>query len=106
MMQNINKNYKGKDITLEEMVERVNFLQKLKIPFGVFLVGLTVAVFVLETLAHLNPESRELLRTVMFIMVMLCWVFLILGYLIYGRRLIKLMPFQLTKKVTRVMCQI
>eukprot|EP00027_Filamoeba_sp_ATCC50430_P008463 CAMPEP_0168560250 /NCGR_PEP_ID=MMETSP0413-20121227/10961_1 /TAXON_ID=136452 /ORGANISM="Filamoeba nolandi, Strain NC-AS-23-1" /LENGTH=259 /DNA_ID=CAMNT_0008591541 /DNA_START=249 /DNA_END=1024 /DNA_ORIENTATION=+ len=102
MMKSINMNYKGKEVTVEDMVERVQFLQKLKIPFGVFLVLLTIAVYALMTAARLNSKYVVPLFAVLYALIGLCWLMLLAGFLIYGRRLIRLMPFELTKKVSRL----
>mmetsp|Transcript_13738 Transcript_13738/g.19051 ORF Transcript_13738/g.19051 Transcript_13738/m.19051 type:complete len:374 (-) Transcript_13738:23-1144(-) len=102
MMQNINVHYKGKEVTVEDMVERVKFLQKLKIPFALFLILLTAAIYVMEIFMALEPQLTTSLLAILNIMVGLCWLFMLLGFLIYGRRLIRLVPFQITKKVKKL----
>jgi hypothetical protein len=60
MLIKINANYKGKDLTVEEVVTKVKFLNKLKWPFVALMSFLTIFQWVWSILKGLNIPWYEL----------------------------------------------
>jgi hypothetical protein len=60
MLIKINANYKGKDLTVEEVVTKVKFLNKLKWPFVFLMSFLTIFQWVCSILKGLNIPWYEL----------------------------------------------
>lgn len=100
MLVNINKNYKGKQITLEQMVEKVNFLKKLRTPF----ICVVASVFTFQIISNfLVYFLKNILYFLLFIFyTQTLWLILTFGFIIYGRRLVSLMPPNLFKRVRKL----
>ena len=101
MFQKINKNYKGKEVTLEEVVHKVKFLSRLKIPFAIFVVFVFVSMMSLSVLIGLDIQP-VLLDYLVHAQLAIYYLKLSVGFLIYGRKLVSLMPYEITKKVRMV----
>ena len=102
MLQKISIHYKPKDITLEDMIEKLKFLGKLKIPF-VLLVGVQfVIIYVTQIIGAIPGQNAVAMLNALFVVVIVYYVVISVGFLIYRKRLVSLMPFELTKKVRRV----
>lgn len=101
MFQKINKNYKRKDVTLEEVVHKVKFLSQLKLPFTIFAVFVFISMMTLTVIGGLGIQLW-LLDNIVNAELALIYVVLTIGFLVYGRKLVSLMPYELTRKVRKV----
>lgn len=101
MLQKISIRYKPKDITLEDMVEKLKFLGRLKIPFTFLIVLLFVIIYATQIVAGLNIQVL-LMGNIMFGVVFIYYTITCVGFLVYRKKLISIMPFELTKKVKKV----
>ena len=103
MLQSINSKYPGIEITIEDVLTKVHFLSRLKIPFIISVLLLTIINEICQTVGVIYAPSLFWLRT---IYVALFWLILNIGYIIYGRKLLNLMPPELVKKVRKVIFNI
>eukprot|EP01119_Soliformovum_irregulare_P002386 TRINITY_DN12647_c0_g1_i1.p1 TRINITY_DN12647_c0_g1~~TRINITY_DN12647_c0_g1_i1.p1 ORF type:complete len:428 (-),score=47.81 TRINITY_DN12647_c0_g1_i1:15-1298(-) len=91
------------DVSLDQVIERVNFLRKLKFPF----IGISVLTFVLTIICAItritrDPGINKLFEAIYALYMLLFCLSVSIGFLIYRRRLAHLIPPQLSKKVSRV----
>jgi hypothetical protein len=102
MLKRINSAY-NPNLTLETVVERVQFLRKLKYPFiAVILVG------------YLMQITRELYRAyapvafdfeyIWFAYNAVIWLATAIGFFTYGRKLTQIMPDEIKEKMKTVRC--
>jgi len=94
MLRTINTNYKGTHVTVEQVVQKVVFLKKLKIPFLV--VVLSVMIFQIVA----GFYFAAILPFIYYSTVV--WIVLMAGFVIYGRRLVSLMPPELFQRVRKL----
>src|SRR3954467_9124395 len=97
MLASISINYKGKPITIEDMLQQARFLKKLKIPFVC-----TVAVIFLLVVMRAVTKHYGIIQVPSIILaavVVLNWLACAGGFVIYGRRLVTLMPNSFSSKV-------
>ena len=102
MLQKISIHYKPKDVTLEDMVEKLKFLGKLKIPFTVLVIMEFVIIYATQIIGALFIKITIVMFNIMITAVFLYYVVISIGFLIYRKKLISIMPVQLTKKVRKV----
>jgi hypothetical protein len=67
MLLKINANYKGKDLTVEDVVNQVQFLKKLKWPFLVLMVIVCVFQWVVDILKGLNIKHWFIVEAVFYV---------------------------------------
>ena len=96
MMRKINSNYQ-KEVTVESVVEKVRFLKKLKYPFIVIIFINAVLMIVWAFF-----ERNGLYTIVLFAIWLIVFILNCVGFLVYGRKLVSLMPKDIVKKVRRV----
>jgi len=98
MLKKVNKNYQT-DVTLKTIMGQLGTLKKFQIPFAVMVLlgfgvqGLQAGLF--STQRH-HTLAAIIASTVYF---MVCWVILTVAFLVYGRRLVAIMPDELAHKV-------
>jgi hypothetical protein len=93
-------NYKAKIVTVEEMLKQATFLKKLKFPF-IFIVLTLFVLYVVEAVENsLGTPQTSLI--VLAVYNCLVWLLATGGFLIYGRRLVSLLPNNYSKKVKRL----
>mmetsp|Transcript_3104 Transcript_3104/g.4250 ORF Transcript_3104/g.4250 Transcript_3104/m.4250 type:complete len:299 (+) Transcript_3104:1335-2231(+) len=101
MLQQINANYPGKPITMEDMLESIKFLKKFKMPF--YLLSAWTLVFSILcdafTTIHLLPLTFNCLQQVYFV---LLWIAMTVGFFIIRKKLVALMPYQLSSQVRKM----
>eukprot|EP00027_Filamoeba_sp_ATCC50430_P004017 CAMPEP_0168564506 /NCGR_PEP_ID=MMETSP0413-20121227/13288_1 /TAXON_ID=136452 /ORGANISM="Filamoeba nolandi, Strain NC-AS-23-1" /LENGTH=181 /DNA_ID=CAMNT_0008596195 /DNA_START=482 /DNA_END=1023 /DNA_ORIENTATION=- len=93
-------NYRGKEVTVEDMVAQVQFLQRLKIPFllAIFIIFCSDILLMIGSVLLKLP----LLHAILVAVVVVYYIGLIIGFFIYRRKLVAIMPFELTKKVKKL----
>jgi len=91
MLRTINTNYKGTHVTVEQVVQKVVFLKKLKIPFAV----VVLSVMIFQIVSAFNFYA--ILPFIYYSTVV--WIVLMAGFVFYGRRLVSLMPPELFLRV-------
>lgn len=101
MLQKINTNYRGTVVTVEHVVQQVRFLRKLKIPFVIVISCLFFSHLAWSIVEGLKINYVEPRRW-FYIYLTLNLLVLCLGFLFYGRRLVQLMPYELSKKVKKL----
>lgn len=95
----INSSYKGKALTVEDVVQRVNLLKRLRIPFiasVIIIFALNVVDSVTQDINYSFYRSWDIAYYTIFLF---CWLALSAGFLVYGRKLVSLMPRDQLKKV-------
>jgi amino acid transporter len=100
MLKRVNSTYQG-SATIEEVLSRVKTIKKLKIPWIVVIALGFIIQWIKDIFLFYLPSWFRTLRTVFFVLFYLATS---IGFLIYRRRLIKLMPKETlarTKRVTR-----
>jgi len=103
MLQKISvREYKPKDITVEDMVDRLKFLGTLKPHFVVIVTFFFLFTFGTETVAALIPSRRRLMRLCWFSVDAMGFIVLAAGFLYYRRKMIKIMPPEITNKVKKL----
>jgi hypothetical protein len=104
MLQSISINYRGSPITIEDILQQATFLKKLKIPF-LCSVGLIFALDVMKAITkqmgYIEAPSITLTSVVV-----LNWIVCAGGFLIYGRRIVQVLPNKFTSKVKRLTLQL
>jgi len=98
MLQSINVNYKGKSVTIEEIIKKVNNLRKLRFPF-IGVVCLMFVISVVRTITSIYGIEVTVMSIILYVYTMINWFGLSLGYLVYGRKLVALMPNVLTSRM-------
>jgi len=99
MLKAINKKYKGIDLTLETVLGQVKFVRRLKIPFAI----LVILLLVVEMVSHCYGElNMPVLLQIRLVYISIFWLFLLVGFIIYGRKLVGIMPPDLIPKVRKV----
>ena len=86
MLQQINVNYPGKPITVKEVVESINVLKRLRVPFAILGVESFVIIIVCDILfvAKIYPFMMFM---IIYIYYSLLWITLTSGFLFYGKKL-------------------
>lgn len=101
MLESINSRYQAKGLTVEDIVNQVARFRKLRIPFfvGIFL-GIAIQIVYDVLLVYsVNSPAVYIPWAIVFIILFFSTA---AGFLIYGRRLARLMPPEISKKVIRV----
>jgi hypothetical protein len=100
MLQSISINYKAKTVTVEDMLKQATFLKKLKFPF-IFTV---TTLFVLNVVQAVEKSKGNQVVPMVILTAynVLNWLFCTGGFLIYGRRLVSLMPNHFSGRIRRL----
>eukprot|EP01119_Soliformovum_irregulare_P011605 TRINITY_DN2926_c0_g1_i1.p1 TRINITY_DN2926_c0_g1~~TRINITY_DN2926_c0_g1_i1.p1 ORF type:complete len:373 (+),score=33.97 TRINITY_DN2926_c0_g1_i1:59-1177(+) len=99
MLSKINSSY-SKDITIEDVVDRVRFLRRLKWPFIVIVIlGIMIdIVYVVMRAAH-NYNEGVTITITWTAYYTFCWFSYSFGFIIYGYRLIRLLPLEVSTRM-------
>jgi hypothetical protein len=104
MLQSISINYKGKPITIEDILKQAKFLRRLKFPF----VGTFIVIFLLDIVKAVTKQHgiTTVPSAILAAVAAFAWLLCVLGFLIYGRRIVQLLPNKYSTKVKRLTVQL
>ena len=100
MLQQINKNYQGKEIYLEDVVSQARFLQNLRIPFVIIVVLVICGISSMQLVGTTLLINTLVVAT--YAIISLGWLCLAIGFVFYGRKMMALIPYQIAGKAKRV----
>jgi len=101
MLERINKRYQS-NVTLEDILGRVRFLQTLRIPFIVINALDVVLIIMYQIVRGVDPRSVNDAGDVWVVYTCILFVVLAGGFLFYGRRLLRVMPTIMVRKMKRM----
>src|SRR5690554_2119674 len=84
MLQEINSKYPGIEITIEDVLVKVHFLSRLKIPMIISILLLIIIEILTRVVGVMYFPSVGWIRSVY---ASILWFLLTVGYIIYGRKL-------------------
>jgi hypothetical protein len=102
MLQRISINYRGKSVTVEDMLKHATFLKKLKLPFVILVATDTVLYLVVAITMSISDSDAVVPELLIVVYNCVIAIFISLGFLVYGRRLVSLLPNQYCGKVKRL----
>ncbi|PRP82148.1 hypothetical protein PROFUN_10356 [Planoprotostelium fungivorum] len=100
MMKRVNSNYNG-ELTIEEVMKNITFIQRLKVPFVAISV-LTLFVYIFRMVGNVymtNPRGYSVWFIIVPTYYAVVWTGFALTFSIYGYRLTKVMPPTLAHKI-------
>jgi len=100
MLEKINSQYESK-VTLEDVVSKTRFMSKLRIPFLV-LNGFAFIVGLARDIAFVSIPPPRAIHYVWSVVFLFLYFFEGIGFLIYGRKVVSVLPDILAVKMRRV----
>ncbi|PRP85455.1 hypothetical protein PROFUN_06824 [Planoprotostelium fungivorum] len=107
MMKKVNSNYSG-DVTVEQVMSNLTFLQRFKIPF-VIITGVTFLIWIARIIGSRlinEPKSWSVFYPFVILFYAVVWLGFGLGFGFYGYKLMRVMPLTMGLKIRRITLKI
>lgn len=106
MLSKINSSY-SKDVTIDDVVDKVRFLRKLKWPFIVIVILGFIIDIVYLIMRAIHPWNEGIIITYVWtVYYTFCWFMYAFGFVIYGFRLVRLLPPEVSGRMAQVSLQL